>query len=133
MPKITMKLLKAELAETQNRMDHLGNKTREATEAKEAAQEREKATRKQFDDLKFRLHNSEMEVARLNGYLSRVREDDVVREELVTIGDPEGGQRLVPKRKPEFLGNREPRMTDLCAGESYGYHNRAKPKHWIEY
>jgi hypothetical protein len=36
----------------------------------------------------------------MRGYLKRVQEDDVVREELVPIGDPQGEQQLVPKRKP---------------------------------
>lgn len=102
------------------------------------AEEREKqvtTVTEQFADLKKRLHRSEMEVARLNGYLARVREDDTVREELVTTGDIEGGQRLVPKRKHEFLGNSEECGGTLAGAMQYDNYGsrREKPKHWIEY
>lgn len=51
-------------------------------------------------DLKERLHQSEMELARLRGYLERVREDDVVRDELVEMPPvhTDGPAQLVPKR-----------------------------------
>lgn len=98
------------------------------------AETAEKETHEQFADLKKRLHNAEMEVARLTGYISRVREDDTVREELVTIGDPEGEQRMVPKRKHEYLGNREPDISmSHMMGKYDRYGERKKPKHWIEY
>jgi hypothetical protein len=134
MTRPTIKALEVKVAELQALSDsnyESGRKWRGL------AEEREKqvtATREQFADLKKRLHNSEMEVARLNGYLSRVREDDVVREDLVTTGDPEGGQRLVPKRKHEYLGNRESNgsLDAMMGCDSYG-NRREKPKHWIEY
>lgn len=54
-------------------------------------------TREQFADLKERLHNAEMENARLRGYLGRVHEDDIVRDGFVEIEDAQG-KRSVPKR-----------------------------------
>lgn len=83
----------------------------------------------QFKDLKRRLHESETENARLRGYVQRVQEDDVVREDLVATGDPNGHQRLVPKRR-HSLPYDQATPDDM-------YHNmglgREKPKHWIEY
>lgn len=132
MARLTTKALEAKVAQLQADSD---NNYENGRKWKALADEREKQVdkvREQFADLKKRLHNSEMEVARLNGYLSRVREDDVVREDLVTTGDPDGGQRLVPKRKHEHLGNREPGLDAMMGCDSYG-NRRDKPKHWIEY
>lgn len=132
MAKITIKSLQSTIAELTERVDQRAKALREANDAKNAAVDREKETREQFADLKKRLHNSEMEVARINGYLARVREDDTVREELLTVGEPDGQQRLVPKRKPEYLGNRQEResMHDMLIDD---YGRKQKPKHWIEY
>ena len=56
-------------------------------------------SRKDFADLKARLLSAELANERLRGYLDRVKEDDIVREELVKIGEPGGEQQLTPKRK----------------------------------
>jgi chromosome segregation ATPase len=69
-------------------------------DCKAIAEKNASETRKQFDDLKQRLHAAEMENQRLRGYVARVQEDDVVREELVVTGDPDGERQMVPKRKP---------------------------------
>jgi hypothetical protein len=101
-----------------------------------AAQEREKATRAQFDDLKERLAFLETENARLNGYLERVREDDTVREELVTVGEPGGEQHLVPKRKhaPPRQYVQAPTMVMGDGDGAYTNHRRQqKPRHWVTY
>ena len=109
---------------------------REATANAERrnAQARAEETQKQFSDLKRRLHESEVELARLRGYLARVREDDIVREELVAVGDPAGAQRLVPKRKPAL--DEPPLFTGVP--DRFEHHGgfgleRSQPKHWIEY
>lgn len=105
-------------------------------DAKTAAVKQRDETRAQFDDLKKRLHESEMENQRLRGYIQRVQEDDVVREDLVAVGDPDGEMRQVPKRKSTVFAQ-PVQYTDFDPGfVGYsGYHNRdrPKPKHWIEY
>lgn len=86
----------------------------------------------QFNDLKTRLAQSEMENARLRGYIQRVQEDDVVREELVTTGDPEGQRQLVPKRKSTVFTQPDQFMHSRDEG-LYSYRDRPQPKHWVTY
>lgn len=112
----------------------------ELTKFRGLAAEREKqvaSIREQFDDLKVRLQAAEIANQFMRGYLSRVQEDDVVREELITTGDPDGEQRMIPKRKPtgfprpdDFAEPRRP--TDMGGYVSYEDRNR-KAKHWITY
>lgn len=95
------------------------------------------ATRVNLTDLKTRLHAAESSNQYMRGYLARVQEDDTVREELVTMGDPEGEQRMVPKRKPTTFERpddfTEPkRDRDFMGYQNYEDRNR-KPKHWITY
>lgn len=93
-------------------------------------------SRGDFADLKQRLLAAELANEHLRGYLARVREDDTVREELLTVGDPEGGQQLVPKRKSEpfptpdhFNNPKENRGYD-----EYGSLRTPKPpRHWVSY
>lgn len=99
------------------------------------AEEREKIEsdiRKRANDLKERLANSEAENQRMRGYISRVQEDDTVREELIAIGDPLGEQQLVPKRKrTEFPSPNQ--YTDFNAGGDRFYGNKTNNKHWVTY
>ena len=96
-----------------------------------------KEMHKHFADLKERLSNAEMENQRLRGYIARVQEDDTVREELITTGDPDGEQRMVPKRKPTLFV--EPNQYGTFGSDSGNTYldrirdDRAKPKHWITY
>lgn len=111
------------------------------------ANAREKETRKQFDDLKLRVRNLEIENARLIGYVDRVREDDIVREDLVATGEPDGEQQMVPKRKMRQLVAYNSGASNLGDENPDGvYHGwngddifgrngqpRPKPKHWVNY
>lgn len=54
--------------------------------------------RARIDDLKVKLDSAQKGNDFMRGYVARIREDDVVREELVMTGGPDE-QRLVPKRK----------------------------------
>lgn len=58
-----------------------------------------KEKNEQIAELKMLLRNTELQQAQQEGYITRVREDDVVNEPLVSVGDPEGDRSLVPKRK----------------------------------
>lgn len=95
--------------------------------------------RERCDDLKERLAFSEAERQRMKGYIERVAEDDVVREELITTGDPEGHQQLVPKRKHappgEFISTRGATVRD---GFEMPYSDRCAERarttrHWVTY
>lgn len=100
--------------------------------------------RKKLDDTKERLAFAESENQRMRGYVERVQEDDVVREELVTTGSPHGEQRLVPKRKPTIFA---PQVYASVGGrvgyaESKNYADGGindflrgtdKPRHWVTY
>lgn len=100
-----------------------------------------KQTREQFNDLKTRIQAAETANQFMRGYLARVQEDDVVREELVTTGEPGGEQQMVPKRKPTHFS----RMDDYTVfGDRDGsspYHGfgmtseerSRRRKHWITY
>lgn len=92
--------------------------------------------RADFADLKRRLLAADSANQFMRGYLARVAEDDTVREELLTVGDPNGEQRLVPKRKPTSF----PRPSDFTEpvdlDRNRRYFNegdRPKPRHWIIY
>lgn len=97
----------------------------------------EKDGRKLVDDLKERLAIAEADNQRMRGYIARVQEDDVVREALVKVGDPEGEHQLVPKRKPTLFHGPSPYNVDAgCQTSIQGYRdasNRKPPKHWVTY
>jgi hypothetical protein len=83
---------------------------REARKAKSErvkAEERVAEYQRRFDDLKVRLQGALAANEYIRGYLARVGEDDTVREELITTGEPGGEQQFVPKRR--------------------------KPRHWVTY
>lgn len=88
----------------------------------------EKEAKAQLADLKERLYNSEQELARLNGYLSRVHEDDIVRDGLVEIKD-EQGIRMVPKRPSPALVVQHG-INYAQGSASYGSN---KKTHWTNY
>lgn len=102
-----------------------------------ASRDEVKQVRAQFDDLKERIANTEFENQRMRGYIARVQEDDVVREELVTTGEPEGEKHLVPKRKHQTF--EQPRQysnfgeVDGTFHHGYNEEPRRKPKHWVTY
>lgn len=116
-----------------------GAATRDAVRAElRSLQEAQKRTSSQLDDLKTRLVLAEAENQRMRGYIQRVQEDDVVREDLVKVGDPEGSHQLVPKRKPSHFNEPEPFRGAGCnmATDSFAdrmMRDRAPPKHWVTY
>lgn len=91
----------------------------------------------QIDDLKERLAYAESENQRMRGYIERVQEDDTVREELVKTGDPQGEERLVPKRRstifaPQFTAvPPDGRRTADFSFERGAINTRRR--HWVTY
>jgi hypothetical protein len=100
--------------------------------ARRNAEDAAKAARAEHDDLKKRLLNSELECARLRGYMERVREDDAVADPLVEIED-QNGKRMVSKRWPS--NHCTPVPTTCFDGGTYEDYTgrRPKPKHWVTY
>jgi hypothetical protein len=91
----------------------------------------------EIDDLKIRLAQSESENQRMRGYIERVQEDDVVREELVVTGEPGGQQQLVPKRRSTAFV--QPGAYSYVAEDGAGCTiaagrvARGNPRHWVTY
>lgn len=125
---------KATGEELVKKCDQLREAHRVEASARTNAQADAKAARAEHDDLKKRLLNSELECARLRGYMERVREDDLVADPLVEVED-QNGKRMVSKRYPSLT----PVYTGADIGsdfaatyDEYG-RKREKPKHWVTY
>lgn len=144
---MSSKARKNQLLEALQENDALKSALRKANEREASAlnemasaKEAEKIARDQFDDLKTRLHAAETVNQFMRGYLARVKEDDQVREELLTIGEPGGEQQIVPKRKSTDFpqpSNYEPNAVIGGVDRQVfdgGYGSRAfNPRHWITY
>lgn len=131
---LTQRLTESEAARAhmQDERDTAFTHKNEFRRERDAANEREKTTRTQFEDLKTRLYNAEIENARLRGYLSRVHEADVARDGLVEIEDAQG-KRLVPKwAPPQHL---KPSIDYAEQNDGYDIMTgRRKPTtHWTSY
>lgn len=87
----------------------------------------------QFEDLKMKLLAAEAINQEMRGYISRVQEDDVVREELVATGDRDAPY-LVPKRKHQAFAILNPYEYGDGRNENalYGGAKRTR-RHWITY
>ena len=109
---------------------------RQQSQRASAAEAEVKTTREQFADLKERLFNADAELARLNGYLARVHEDDVVRDGLVEIDD-DRGKRMVPRRTTPLRTVRQNDSSIQGAVESFGAAfaplTGRKRTHWTDY
>lgn len=119
--------------------EQLARERREIGEERDRALRSEKQTHEQFAELKERLALSEAEVHRMQGYIARVQEDDVVREPLVKIGDPEGEQQYVPVRKSRLFPMQHYEhphpAEDFSRRFGYGEAPQAppRPRHWVTY
>lgn len=108
--------------------DELSTARREALGEARAARNDAEEVRRHFADLKERLSKAETEVARLGGYLERVREDDNVADPLVEVED-EHGRRMISKRRPSKHHSMRDHIED-CRTMSMGAEKR---KHWTSY
>lgn len=98
---------------------------------RDKALQSEKKTREQFDDLKQRLLSLETDNARLNGYVARVHEDDIVRDGMIEIED-QNGKRLIPKRPNPLTPNSFTQYEQFSAPNYLPYGNEKKT-HWTSY
>lgn len=98
-----------------------------------------KDLRTKLNEVKERLAVAETENQRMRGYLERVQEDDVVREELISTGNPQGQQQLVPKRKPTIFAPQMYAVRSRSIADEIGLYtgsgsnNHAQPQHWVTY
>lgn len=130
MKRKTIAELEAEIASVRGMKDDYCERWRADQKRAQAAEESLKESRSHFADLKEQLHNAETETSRLNGYLARVHEDDIVRDGLVEIEDGDG-KRSVPRRPPP-LQAAETRVTShFDAMRPYG--GEKKRTHWTSY
>jgi hypothetical protein len=130
--------LTQELKAANEELEAVRKRFHEARSAQNATETSYKEVMGQFNDLKVRLQAAETANQFMRGYLARVQEDDVVREELVTTGDPTGESVLTPKRKPTVFPTPEQFTFPAARQEDFGYAAgfnapRHKPKHWITY
>lgn len=141
MAKVTIKGLQAQLDLLKTAYDESRVQLHNANgETREVKNQRDSVVT-QFNNLKERLATAEFENQRLRGYIERVQEDDVVREELVVAGDPDGQVQLTPKRKhtrfeaPNHRSNAGEIADDFMHRHLHGEDEmrRRKPKHWVTY
>jgi hypothetical protein len=141
MPRITkderIKHLEAELALAKNKHDATLADFQQAMSGKRLAEGARDSFLDQVERLKERMVRVERENERMRGYIERVQEDDVVREELIRTGDPAGVEDLEPKRKHTSFPSLD--CPTLSVGEYRGIdihdHQRppSRPIHWVRY
>lgn len=95
-----------------------------------AVKERDE-TRKQFADLKERLHQSEIDNADNRGYLRRVAEDDLARDGFEQFDTPDG-TTLRPRRPPAFNPNTISNAMGFADESRFGG-SHPKKTHWVNY
>lgn len=129
MARKTIKQLEAELA-TAGANNAANYETGKQWKAKaQTAEDALKESRSHFGDLKERLLNAETELARLRGYMDRVREDDNVRDGYVEVDTPDGKHMFSKRRPAPPRMNMEPFQEPLH--DTYG--NRKRRIHWTDY
>jgi hypothetical protein len=82
------------------------------------ARESEKNSRAEISSLKGELHDALMQSARLQGYLDRAREDDIVRELGPSIEVPTNSRREPVRIEPSYSDRLRERLYDYSAPSS---------------
>jgi hypothetical protein len=114
--------VEAQMAETSKARDRAYKAEQEVAEVRE-----------QFAELKERVANLGVQNAEMRGYIGRVQEDDVVREELIQTGDMAGGDvYLRPKRKHRQFLDIAGGMAGVEAQSIYAS-ERSRRRHWVTY
>jgi multidrug efflux pump subunit AcrA (membrane-fusion protein) len=126
--KLEAKLVEAE-AQVAREKEHADEWRERAYKAENEVAE----TRQQFADLKERVASLGVENAEMKGYISRVQEDDVVREDLIPVGDVATGDvHLTPKRKHRRFAERDLGMAMAQSGSIFASERRPR-RHWVNY
>lgn len=130
-PPTTADLLKeAELrgGVLEERSNKLQRQADEMRVERDQARAEQKLTIAQFAELKAMLQRAETEVARMTGYVERVREQDAASEHPVIVERTE--QVPIPRRAPRMRRSMES-LGDV-AGADFD-HFWKEPKHWTSY
>lgn len=94
--------------------------------ATRAARQKEGA-RVSIDRLKGQVLDLTIENARLQGYIGRVQEDDVVRDGVMERTDSEGKKIIVDRRQPVM---RVSHADNGCVASNMGHYSE-RPQPWI--
>lgn len=115
------------------RIDELAVRHNDAVVERSAALNERDRTREQFADLKKRLHDSEIEIARLGGYLERVGEDDQVRDGVEMIKEEDGThlRQVRPPMRQRVASDDGRPMAPVY--DSYGRQVGKTRVHWVNY
>jgi hypothetical protein len=129
-----LKVERASLSLTLERKEKMQDERDTAQRLQRNAEASEKQAREQFADLKKKLYDAEIELARLRGFVERVREDDAVADPLVEVEDAQG-RRQVTKRFPSNRPLNADMYTGMAEAVQYGRYGerQEKPKHWTSY
>ena len=131
--------LETEIRRRDERIVEFNRALETAHRERAAAANHAQELRQALDDLKPRMHALEIENATMRGYIDRAQEDDHAREELVTVGDPDGERQLVPKRKHRMFPlqrfDHDRAHTGAMSATDMVYSNKParRPKHWVTY
>ena len=130
MKRKTIKQLQDDIHSLNLRLHEKEDQKEKTRVERDKALQSEKKTREQFDDLKQRILSLETDNARLNGYVARVHEDDIVRDGMIEIED-QNGKRLVPKRPKPLV----PSYTEVYNAAYDGVlpYGNEKKTHWTSY
>lgn len=129
MPKAkeTTASLKAEIARLESELGQHRTLVHQWQTAKTASDNALKESRVHFADLKERLADSESNLARLSGYIDRVREDDNARDGFDVVDQHR--ELVVPRRKPAAAMQASSlegvTVTDRANGQ--------RRRHWTDY
>lgn len=119
--------LHSALAATEQQCERYKKHYNEEVAARGKAETSEKEARRQFAELKERLHHSETERAKLRGVINRVDREDDLRERSALIA---AGKSL-PQEAPPLMHDRRPdEGPRITRHVNYG---DGAPRHWTDY
>jgi len=99
----------------------------DASVANDAAQKALKESRSHFAELKERLADAETNLARLTGYIERVREDDNARDGFDVVNQTR--EAIVPRRNPA----KPVAASSIETGSWIGRAGGQRRRHWTDY
>lgn len=126
MAKETIAALKAEVQRLKEYADEKCVEARRRLTAQTEVENALKESRTHFADLKERLADSESNLARLSGYIDRVREDDNARDGFDVVDQTR--ELIVPRRNPSksvAASSIETSTADRISGQ--------RRRHWTDY
>jgi chromosome segregation ATPase len=127
MAKESVSHLKARIKQLEDEVVRQRERASESRSAQVTAETALKESRTHFADLKERLADSEANLARLSGYIDRVREDDNARDGFDVVDQTR--EIIVPRRKPASAMMASSLDGNPVADRASGQRRR----HWTDY